>query len=186
MTKAMSEKLNLAQQNAEILQASRRLDDGRWLDSSYQARLRIKARFGAWFITLINSLAKIKKVGFDQYLQAVNSARPTLIVAWHGSLVSSIYCHRKRNIVIMTSLSQDGDILTQTLYNLGYKTVRGSSSRGGMRGLLEMVKLLKSGYNGAITVDGPRGPRHEVKPGAVLVAQKTNALLFPIGLAFSK
>jgi hypothetical protein len=106
-------------------------------------------------------------------------------VAWHSSLISSIYCHRKKNIVIMTSLSQDGDLLTQILYYLGYRCVRGSSSRGGMRGLLEMVKLLKQGENGAITVDGPRGPRHQVKPGAVLVSQKTDALLFPIGLAYS-
>jgi lysophospholipid acyltransferase (LPLAT)-like uncharacterized protein len=85
----------------------------------------------------------------------------------------------------MTSLSEDGDLLTQILYNMGYKCARGSSSRGGMRGLLEMIKLMKNGLNGAITVDGPRGPRQEVKPGAVLLAQKTGALLVPIGVAYS-
>ena len=172
--------------NYNVLQASKRLDDGRWSDPAYQARLRIKARLGAGFITTVNSLVNIKKVGFENYLKAVKSERPTLIVAWHSSLISSIYCHRKKNIVIMTSLSQDGDLLTQILYYLGYRCVRGSSSRGGMRGLLKMVKLLKQGENGAITVDGPRGPRHQVKPGSVLVAQKTNSLLFPIGLAYSK
>ncbi|MGM0600130.1 MAG: lysophospholipid acyltransferase family protein [Candidatus Rifleibacteriota bacterium] len=171
--------------NYNVLQASKRLHDGRWGDPAYQARLRIKARLGAGFITAVNSLVKIKKIGFENYLEALKDRRPTLIVAWHNSLISSIYCHRKKNIVIMTSLSQDGDLLTQILYYLGYGCVRGSSSRGGMRGLLEMVKLLKQGENGAITVDGPRGPRHEVKPGAVLVAQKTDALIFPIGLAYS-
>ncbi len=168
------------------LEASKRVNDGRWQNPVYQARLRLLARLGAWFITLINSMVRIDRIGFDKYLQAAAGSRPTVIVAWHGSLVSSIYCHRRRNIVIMTSLSQDGDLLTQILYYLGFKCVRGSSSRGGMRGLLEMIKLLRSGMQGAITVDGPRGPLHEVKPGAVLAAQKADALLVPIGLAFSR
>jgi len=55
-----------------------------------------------------------------------------------------------------------------------------------MRGLLEMMRLMQSGYTGAITVDGPRGPRHEVKPGAALLAQKTGALLVPIGVGYSR
>lgn len=171
--------------DSRALEASKRLDDGRWLDPVYQAKIRVLARLGAWFITLLNLMVRIRKIGFDKYLAAAAGATPTVVVAWHGSMVSSIYCHRRRNIVIMTSLSQDGDLLTQILYYLGFKCVRGSSSRGGMRGLLEMVKMLRSGMNGAITVDGPRGPRHEVKPGAVLASQKANALLVPIGLAFS-
>jgi lysophospholipid acyltransferase (LPLAT)-like uncharacterized protein len=169
----------------KTLEASRRVEDGRWQDPAYQARLRMKARLGAGFINLANSLVRIEKVGFEKFVAAAAGPRPCVIVAWHSSLVSSIYCHRRRNIVIMTSLSQDGDLLTQILYRLGYKCVRGSSSRGGMRGLLEMVKLMRNGQNGAITVDGPRGPRHEVKPGAVLVSQKADALLVPIGLAYS-
>lgn len=174
-----------SRRDLSALEASRRLDDGRWQDAAYQARMRLKGQLGAWGIMFINSLARIEKIGFEKFLKAAAGPRPSVLVAWHSSLLSAIYCHRKRNIVIMTSLSQDGDVVTQTLYQLGYKCVRGSSSRGGMRGLLEMVKLMRSGMNGAITVDGPRGPRHEVKPGAVLISKKANALLVPIGLAFS-
>lgn len=177
--------LDLQTSDKQTLEASKRLNDGRWQNPTYQARIRLLARLGAWFITLINSMVKIERIGFEKYLRLLAGTIPTIIVAWHGSLISSIYCHRRRNIVIMTSLSQDGDLLTQILYYLGYKCVRGSSSRGGMRGLLEMIRLLRSGMHGAITVDGPRGPLHEVKPGAVLAAQRANALLVPIGLAFS-
>ncbi|GAB4271075.1 MAG: hypothetical protein Kow0029_08370 [Candidatus Rifleibacteriota bacterium] len=185
MTRESVMNIRDSERDLKTLEASRRLGDGRWQDPAYQARLRLKARLGAWFIIIINSMVRLKKVGFEKFLAAAAGPRPAVIVSWHNSLVSSIYCHRRRNVVIMTSLSQDGDLLTQILYHLGYKCVRGSSSRGGMRGLLEMVKLMRSGMNGAITVDGPRGPRHEVKPGAVLVSQKAQAMLVPIGLAFS-
>jgi hypothetical protein len=167
------------------LAASQRLYDGRWENPAYRIALRCKALIGATFITLVNSLVRIKRIGFESYLKAISTNQPTLLVAWHGSMISSIFCHRRRNIIIMTSLSKDGDLLTWVLHNLGFKTVRGSSSRGGMRGLLEMIRLLSAGFNGAITVDGPRGPIHQVKPGAALVAKKTGALLFPLGLAFS-
>lgn len=174
------------QRDIETLQGSMRLADGRWNDSRWVASLKLKAFAGASFILALSRLALFERPTFSRFSQACNSGRPVLIVAWHGSMLPSIYCHRRRNLVIMTSLSEDGDLLTQILYNMGFRCVRGSSSRGGMRGLLEMLRLLKKGYHGAVTVDGPRGPRHEVKPGAVLLAQKAGALLVPIGVAYSR
>ncbi|PKL48068.1 MAG: hypothetical protein CVV42_11235 [Candidatus Riflebacteria bacterium HGW-Riflebacteria-2] len=149
------------------------------------ASLKLRAWGGAALILSFSRLVMIERPTFNRFIQACKDGRPVVIVAWHASLLTSIYCHRRRNVVIMTSLSEDGDLITRSLYNIGYKCVRGSSSRGGMRGLLEMMRLLRSGSVGAITVDGPRGPRHEVKPGAVLLAQKTGALLVPVGVAYS-
>ena len=176
---------SLTKRDLNALTASTRLGDGRWDNPKYAPWIRIKGRASAGIIYIASALAKVEKIGWKNYLSAYDSDDPSLVVAWHGSLIVPIYCHRNRNLVIMTSLSGDGDLLTHALYNLGYKCVRGSSSRGGMRGLLEMVKLIKTGGNGAITVDGPRGPRHEVKPGAVLVAQKSGAQIVPVGMAYS-
>lgn len=176
---------NIDQRDIETLHGSMRLSDGRWNDPFWVASLKLKAFGGAALILSLSRLVMIERPTFNRFIQARKDGRPVIIVAWHASLLTSIYCHRRRNVVIMTSLSEDGDLLTQILYNMGFKCVRGSSSRGGMRGLLEMMRLLKSGCTGAITVDGPRGPRHEVKPGAVLLAQKTGALLVPIGVGYS-
>lgn len=176
---------NAKQRNLAALSGSHQLNSGRWQDPLAAAVFKIKALAGASLILALSRLVLVERPTFHKFISACHAGQPLVIVAWHGSLLTSIYCHRRRDIVIMTSLSEDGDVVTQMLYNLGYKCVRGSSSRGGMRSLLEMVRLVKSGHIGAITVDGPRGPRHEVKPGAVLLAQKTGALLVPIGVGYS-
>ncbi len=165
--------------------ASLRLEDGRWDDAKYRSWLRIKARLSSGLITLAYNWTRVERYGWENFIEATKQSDPYLIVAWHGSLMIPIYCFQNRKVVIMTSLSRDGDLLTQALYNHGFRCVRGSSSRGGMRGLLEMARLMKNGANGAITVDGPRGPRHEVKPGAVLLAKKAKAFMVPIGLGYS-
>jgi len=173
------------QRDIETLCGSMRLSDGRWNNPFWVASLKLKAVAGAALILSLSRVVMIERPTFSRFIHACQDGRPVIIVAWHASLLTTIYCHRRRNVVIMTSLSEDGDLLTRILYHLSYKCVRGSSSRGGMRSLLEMMRLLKSGLTGAITVDGPRGPRHEVKPGAVMLAQKTGALLVPVGVGYS-
>lgn len=184
----MTKRGSTALDNRDIaaLTASKRVDVENRQKPVCRARLRILARLAAWFIMLVNALARVRHFGFEKFLAAAAGSEPIMIVSWHGAMISSIYCYRRRNVVIMTSLSEDGDLLTQTLYNLGFKCLRGSSSRGGARGLLEMVRLIRQGMVCAVTVDGPRGPRHEVKPGAVLAAQKTGALVFPLGVGYSR
>ena len=175
----------IAQRDFAALHGSMRLRDGRWQNPGWAAALKLKAIGGAALILALSKLVRIERPTFRKFTQACKGDRPVVIIAWHGSLIVPIYCHRRLGLVNMTSLSEDGDLVTSILYNLGYECVRGSSSRGGMRVLLEMIRLLKSGRNGAITVDGPRGPRHEVKPGIVLLAQKTGALLVPVGMGYS-
>lgn len=168
------------------LEASKRLNDIRTSTANYFPKLKIKSRLSALFLFLVAASSRIKRLNWQNFTNTLKSKQPMLVVAWHGSLVIPIYCLRNHGIFILTSLSLDGDLLTRTLYSFGFRCVRGSSSRGGMRGLLEMVKIMKRGANCAITVDGPRGPRHKVKPGAVLLAQKANALIIPLGVAYSK
>lgn len=172
--------------NLEQLQASRRLDDGRWDDPAYMTRLSLKGRAIAGMISMMACATRLERPGFEKFVKAARGPRPVVVVAWHSSMIVPAYCFRNRDLVIMSSLSQDGDLMARTMVFFGYHSVRGSSSRGGMRGLLEMVKLLRSGRNGSLTVDGPRGPAHEVKPGAVLLAQKANARIIPIGMGYSR
>lgn len=96
-----------------------------------------------------------------------------IIVFWHGEIVPVSWVHRRRGIAPLISTHADGEIIARIVQNLGYRTVRGSTSRGGARALLEMTHLLDQGISVGVTPDGPRGPRHVFSPGALVVAQRS-------------
>jgi lysophospholipid acyltransferase (LPLAT)-like uncharacterized protein len=68
----------------------------------------------------------------------------------------------------------------------GWKIVRGSSSKGAVRGLIELLKVLRKGAGLIMTPDGPRGPIYHIEPGGIYLAQKTGAPLIPMALVFDK
>ena len=98
----------------------------------------------------------------------------------HGRQFPLVYHWRRHPIAILTSLSRDGTLQSLILGGLGYHIVRGSSSRGGARGLVGIVRALRAGYDAAFAVDGPRGPLGRVKPGALFAARRSRTLLLPI------
>lgn len=99
--------------------------------------------------------------------------------SWHGRQVLTINVHAGQRVVILASLSKDGDIQAAMLERLGYRVERGSSSRGAARGLLSMARAMREGWEPAIAVDGPRGPREEVKQGIVALARYEDASIIP-------
>lgn len=99
---------------------------------------------------------------------------------WHGAAFTMLVLSKNSNIVIMASKSKDGDIMAGLLQYFGYQVVRGSSSRGGERGLIELIRHAKNGDNLAFAVDGPRGPRHVVKAGVIYAAQKAGLPVLPV------
>lgn len=99
---------------------------------------------------------------------------------WHGDLITSFYVNRNKNAVVMISMSKDGEIQANVAKYFGYIPVRGSSSRGGNKALAEMVRYAKEGYITGFAVDGPKGPIHKVKPGALFVAQTLQIPIVPI------
>ncbi len=87
---------------------------------------------------------------------------------------------------MLVSEHSDGEIIAQIGARLGQRTVRGSTTRGGARALLGLVRALQAGETIAITPDGPRGPRHEVQAGVVAAAQRAGAPVVAIGVACSR
>ena len=99
---------------------------------------------------------------------------PCIFAIWHGHLLPLTYAFRNRSKHVIISRSKDGEIIAQFASKLGYKPIRGSSSRGGAIAALEALTLLKDDAAGVvITVDGPKGPAHVVKDGIALLAKKT-------------
>lgn len=117
-------------------------------------------------------------------LLATASHRPWVLAFFHGKQWPLLAWKRRRPTVVMVSLSADGAMQSRALSILGFSVVRGSSSRGGARGLARIVRLLAAGgHDAAFAVDGPRGPYGVPKPGVFLAAQKSGAVVVPMGSA---
>ncbi len=117
--------------------------------------------------------------GID-HLKAIEAAGEVPVYCvWHDRIFAGTYYLRDRGIAVITSQSMDGEYIARFLKRLGFRTIRGSSTRGGVRALVEMIRRMRDGVAMAFTVDGPRGPRHVAKKGAVILAKKTGNPMLP-------
>ncbi|MGC8867118.1 MAG: lysophospholipid acyltransferase family protein [Elusimicrobiales bacterium] len=137
------------------------------------------ARFCVFLIKSISSTLKIKYINKEIVDKLVNSRR-IIFAFWHGRQFLLVNAHRNMNIVIMTSLSKDGDIQTSILTSLGYICIRGSSTKNAVAALRGIVRAMRSGKNAAMAVDGPRGPVYEVKEGIFFAAAMSGAIVLPV------
>ena len=102
-----------------------------------------------------------------------------LYALWHQQLLMLTLLHRDRNVAVMISRSRDGAVASRVVQRLGFRIVRGSSSRGGAAGLREMIEATGEGHPLALTVDGPRGPARRCKPGAIVIAGHARLPIVP-------
>lgn len=101
-------------------------------------------------------------------------------VVWHEALLPLMWLHRDEQVAIVVSEARDGQYLADFAGSAGYELIRGSSTRGGTRALLAAVRALEGGATIAMTPDGPRGPRREMKPGILAAAARSGAQLIPV------
>lgn len=130
-------------------------------------------------IKLVGWTTCFEVAGWEHFEAASSNSQVPIYVAWHECIYLGVYFWRGRRIVYMTSRSFDGEYIARFLQRFGFGAVRGSSSRGGARALIEMARLVRQGIPVGFTVDGPRGPRHVAQPGAVMLARKTGQPILP-------
>lgn len=106
--------------------------------------------------------------------------RKVAFVVWHEALLPLMWLHRQEQVAIVVSEARDGQYLADFADAAGYGLIRGSSTRGGARALLAAVRALEAGGTVAMTPDGPRGPRREMKPGILAAAARSGAQLIPV------
>ena len=108
---------------------------------------------------------------------------------WHNRLLIFPLVLRRffpnRHGAALISASRDGDLLSDAIHRFDYDVVRGSSSKLGASGLLQLSDVLAGGRDVVITPDGPRGPAYELGPGIIFLAQKTGAPVLPINMEYS-
>jgi len=143
---------------------------------------RLTAVAARVFIRLLGSTMRVREIGREHLEAARRSAAGGRVAFafWHGHQFPLVHTWRRRGVAILTSLSRDGTLQSLVLGGLGYYIIRGSASRGAVRGLVGIIRTVKEGRDCAFAVDGPRGPYHEVKPGVLFTAQKTGSAIVPI------
>jgi len=112
--------------------------------------------------------------------------KPMVLAHWHGHIPGVLYLLKRYRAAAIISTSKDGDFVDTMAKLLGAKTTRGSTTRGGASALKGMLRLAKSGWRPAIAIDGPKGPRHEAKPGVLEISRVLGAPIFPLGCAVDR
>ena len=155
--------------------------------SSWAKRAQIAAIAGLGY-PLINALGHTlqwRVEGLEHYDAIIASGRQPVMAFWHGRILPATYYFRRRGIVVITSENFDGEWIARIIGRFGFGTARGSSSRGGLKAMLQLVRDMERGKPAGFTLDGPRGPARAAQPGAIWLAQRTGNPVLPFHLEAS-
>lgn len=163
---------------------------------TFQQRLTIRLAGLAlyWLIRGIAATMKFDVRGWEHHsaLAALAASAtgaestPLIYCFWHNRIPTATFFWRNRGIVVMSSQSFDSEYIARFIQRFGYGTAKGSSTRGARAGLIQMIRAVRAGKSAAFTVDGPRGPIYDAKPGALLLAAKTGAPILPFSISLDR
>jgi lysophospholipid acyltransferase (LPLAT)-like uncharacterized protein len=137
---------------------------------------------GSGVVTALLATTRVQRVGDEHYLRFRREARPVVFVFWHAEMLPLIRLHRNEGAVVLVSEHADGEYMTRILHRQGFRTIRGSSTRGATAALKGLIREARAGRDIAVTPDGPRGPAREFKVGALAVAQSTGLPIIPVAV----
>jgi len=143
---------------------------------------------GALGYPLINALGRTltwRVDGHHQFDAVTASGRQPIMAFWHGRILPATLYFRDRGIIVITSENFDGEWIARIIQRFGFGTARGSSSRGGLRAMLQLVRDMEQGRPAAFTLDGPRGPARVAQPGAIWLARATGNPVVPFHMEAS-
>lgn len=148
-------------------------------NDTMRLRTRVAIWLGGWALKTLGATWRVTIHGRDALNAHHASNHNIVLILWHGQILPCTYAHSIPSAVLISE-HRDGEILAGILRMLGHTAIRGSTSRGGARALLEAVAVSRSGRDVAMTPDGPRGPRHSFAAGALVVAFRSGAPIVSI------
>ncbi|HEU4585034.1 MAG TPA: lysophospholipid acyltransferase family protein [Gemmatimonadaceae bacterium] len=149
-------------------------------------RIDWAVRLGVPLVRLLAATWRIREVNRSPSQRLRDGGKPVVFTLWHGEMLALLWHHRGEGITVLISEHGDGEIIARIAEALGFRTVRGSTSRGGGRALLGMSRTVQGGGDVAFTPDGPRGPARRFAPGALIVAQRTGAPVITLAVSASR
>jgi len=107
-----------------------------------------------------------------------------IYVFWHEAILAVVGVRRAANMTALISQHRDGEYISQITQRFGLHVVRGSTTRGGYEALMELEQAARANHI-LISPDGPRGPRRQMRMGAILLASRTGLPIVPVGFGFA-
>ena len=146
-------------------------------------KIRLVSLLGYWAIRLIGCTLRWQVEGAEN-LQSIYAAKKNVIYTfWHGRIFLGTYFFRNRGIVVMSGYNKDARTMARVIERFGFGIARGSSTRGAKRAVVTMLHEIRRNRDVAFSIDGPKGPRYVAKPGAVWIAAKSGAAIFPFHMS---
>jgi lysophospholipid acyltransferase (LPLAT)-like uncharacterized protein len=149
-------------------------------------QLALVPPLAAGFIRLLHWTQNLDIIGEEGPREFWDRGERVILSLWHDQILLMIPSYRGPGTRLLISQSRDGELLARTMHRFGQGTIRGSSSRKGRAAFREMVQLTTEPFDFGITPDGPRGPRHQLKPGVVELARLTGRPVIPLAFACSR
>jgi len=152
-----------------------------------ESRRKLKQKiiiFAGWLLVKLLGLSiRFRQVGEEKL---GDFPKGYILACWHGQQLMGFYYFRGRGYVILSSRHRDADYSSSIMRRFGWRIVRGSSTRGGARSLIKLLRYLRKGVPVALTPDGPQGPIYHIEAGIVYLAQKTGLPIIPVAFAFQR
>jgi len=135
-----------------------------------------------WVMAAVMGTCNVRTTGQEHVRALTEQSRSWLYCTWHNNAAMTVCRLRDRRMVMMASISDDGELIARAIEKFGNLPVRGSSSHGGGHAARDMVRAIRAGASGAMTPDGPRGPAYRCQVGALWIAALSGCPLVPYEL----
>lgn len=154
-----------------------------WLN---RIALAVLPSIGASMIRLLGKSMQVTVRGNEAVDELYREGKHIILAFWHGRQLMIPLAYHGKEVHILISRHRDGELISQIMARFGYRSVRGSSTRGGMQALRHLIRLGRSGVDLAITPDGPKGPRQVAQAGVIHLAKATGLPILPVTFSCSK
>ena len=149
-------------------------------------RLSVTVRLGTLLIRALASTWRYRITNVEAIRGLRSRRQPFVFAFWHGTMLPLVWLHRGEGVPVVISEHRDGEIIARIVERFGFRTIRGSTTRGAARALLGIVRELESGSEIAVTPDGPRGPARKFASGALVAAQRVGVPIVCLGVTASR
>ncbi|HUT34810.1 MAG TPA: lysophospholipid acyltransferase family protein [Planctomycetota bacterium] len=138
---------------------------------------------GSWLWGVVYRSLRLEVHG-DEHLEELEKQYGAIAFAsWHYEMLPTLYHHRHCDGGTFTGEHADAELVARAVRRIGYTPVRGSTTRGGVRGLIELIFMMRRGHGVGFTPDGPRGPRCIAQVGIAILGQRSGCPVVPMGFA---
>ncbi len=149
-------------------------------------KLKVAPPLGAAVLRLLGRSIRVERRGDEVMERYYHAGRSMIFAFWHSRQLMMPFAYRGREIHVLISRHRDGEIIARIIARFGLRAVRGSTTRGAVPALRELIRVGRSGVDLCVTPDGPKGPAQVAQAGVIELAKATGLPIVPVTFSCSK